>query len=354
MSRLFVLVLFLFALLPIHAEFSEPKEAWIINRARDYRDIIGLKKNAQRVYVVEHTPTLLRFGLFADDKQPQSQKPWGVFDILYADVPASYEIALSFLGREEYQKALEQFEKSANENTQVSKERFSGTAIGELLIKSHLLDCHVALGNKEKAMELYREIYEERKAHTWVRDSAKYADLLSKAGKGAEALQVAETLTALEDLDGPLAVDLSFFKTRSLAVQGSYDAAREELKRILDTYKTQYPEVEQRAFEMEADIIVYYEKNYDRGIDFFQKIIEENPVNAGAGVYLKLGECYLQTRKHSEAMWNLMKAYLATPTTDKETLASIVEKVEEVSKEMDDPQQTKAIDRLFKNIKSTL
>ncbi|MBF0196446.1 MAG: hypothetical protein HQL32_01990 [Planctomycetes bacterium] len=346
-----ILSFFLFVLLVCPALIAEdyPK-ARIARKLSDYIDILRFKEDEMPIFVHKDDGKKLTYGQFEGD-DGQDANAWSLFDILYEDVPVSYETGLNLMAKGEWGSALKMLKKSMDEKTP-DKKPFRGTVTYKNYLEDKLLTCYLALGNKDAAKKSFEKIKANRKTHSWVMNMIKYVSFLVEAGEGSKALTLVDELLKLP-LSKKIKMNMDLDKCLALSLSKKYTEAKRLLKDTVLNYEADFSSVKDKALEIESTILIYHEKNYRAGIKFFEKILKEAREQATADTYLKLGDCYFQEKKWELSRWNYIQAYILE-NDNVERIKLIIEKVGQANEKIPSKEGNKAIDAFFDKVSSSL
>lgn len=351
MKAFFALALFLFS---CASAFAQYPKARLVYKLSQYKDIVQFKSNSSPVFIHTDNSTELKFGRFEKDKNPQKRDPWNVVDVLYEDVPSSYEVALSLLANNQFEEAKEMFLKSASDDTQVSKRKFSTTKIGKNYLDEKLLMCSLGLNEKEESKEYFKKIIKNKECHSYFATMIKYIPFLVQEGDGSQAEKIIKEVVKLP-LSKRKLFQIGLQRCLAISLQKKYSQAKSELKKLVREYRNDIKNIQQYARETEATILVYHEKNYRAGIKFFNRILEEDRTQAKSDTFMALAECHFNEKQWEKARWNYIQAFLVEyDPQQKEKLIKISDRIVEINTHLNDKKGQMAINSFFEKLKTTL
>ncbi|MBF0243762.1 MAG: hypothetical protein HQL31_00630 [Planctomycetes bacterium] len=323
MNRLPRCLLFLILLVSFPSLVMGLEKAYIIKGEANYRGISSFKSISDPVFIHKDTGTVLSFGRFEDDKDPEKNIPWDVYDVLYEDVPQSYEIALLLLGQGEYESALQTFLKSSKDKTPSGK-TFSSTPFWKNYMDYKLLVCSLALEKFDDAKSYFDKISSNKDAHHHIVAIRDYIPYIIRQSEGKTAQQWIDYLLGFS-LSEKAVIELKFQRIKALALQKKYPEAKDDLKKIQTAYLEKFPDLSERIDSLQSDILILYEKNYIAGTKFLEEKISADRRKANADIYRKLAICYVNRQDLHRARWNYMQAYLseADPQKTREILLEL-------------------------------
>lgn len=321
----------------------------IADDLNSYQDMLFFKEN-DSIFIYEHDGKKIKYGNFEED-QPQSYRNINIFDILYEDVPTIYESALSSLAKKDYAKAIELFEASKSQKTNVTKTVFSNSKNYKNFIHHKLFLAHMGLGDVPKALDAFKEAYRNRDSHSRYRLMVDAMPLLVETGETKLAIDVAKELGEIR-LSRRETVDLALQKCLALSLSGKYRDARDGLSELLTEYGADYDDLERRVKDAETTIMVYHEKNYRDAIKHYEKILEEDRTGMSADDYLKLADAYVGRSKWEEARWNILQAYLID-STGKRGFSKVYDRLKKVHENLPSPEGKAALEDFMEKVKAT-
>lgn len=339
-------------LIPSVAVAKDLPKARVARELSDYQDLLGFKEQEDVVFVVDDNSETLVFGMFEGDENPQDGRAWNTFDVLYEDVPVLYESALSLMAKGDWSQAMALLEKCKNENTAVSKKRFSSTKIYKNYVPHKMFLCHLNMGETEKALSLYKEIKSNKDAHSRVAVMLQALPLLIEAGEGKESLSLADELLKFKISRRDL-VDVRLQRCLALSLNKDYRQAKLDLSALVDEFGEDYANLADRVAEAETTILVYHEKNYKKAVSFFEKMLDESREKATSDTYIKLAYCYGEQSKWEEARWNYLQAYLVGQFSEA-GLKSLIEKIETANSKINSEKGNLALQSFFERVKKAL
>ena len=287
---------------------EEGKPAFLVKSLRDYRDITALK-HTDKVFIVKDNGLEISYGRFQGDTTPMKANAWDIYDVLYDGLPAAYETGLARLADEQYADARDDLRRAGAEK--LGNEALSATPAYKNYIDEKLLLCSLGLKEDDQAGILFEKILHNPEAHARVRVMILYGEHLIRKGDGAKAEEIAEQLLKLP-ISALLKAEVMLNKYMALALKKQFADAKKGLQELADSHAKDYPSIAERARERISDIIIYHEKNFDEGIRFYKKMIDEGGVEANAATYIKLAECYLSKGDYDEGRWQLIQAFLSS------------------------------------------
>jgi tetratricopeptide (TPR) repeat protein len=329
---------------------GHPK-ARIVRELSDLKEILSFKSLEDEVYIHSHEWTEVAYGAFADDNNPQTGRPWNMFDVLYVDVPALYEMALSSMAKGEWAEALKILDKCGSEKTPVSKKSFQTTDVYRNHVPHKRFLCHLELGNTEEALSEFDKIYKNKKAHSKAQVMIKALPHLIEAKKGKLANQVADELLKLR-LPRRDIVDVMIEKSFALASIKDFNNANKVLDDALDAYGDSYETLAETVEGAKARILVFYKKAYREAINMFNEAIEEKGASAGAYLFKNLGYCLAKTNKWEEARWNYLKAHTIGMSSSE--TKELLKLIEEANQKVASKEGNAALEAYFKEVQQTL
>lgn len=316
---------------------------------KEYHDILIFKGSEQVVFIKTDNDQLLVFGNSADDENPQDSKAWNVFDVLYEDVPAIYELALSLMAKGEWEEALKQLDRCGEETTQVSKKKFNSTEVYANYVPHKYFLCYLNLGESEKTLATFDKILNRKSTHSRVRVMLDALPLLIENEK-IESLQKVVAELKEVGLSKRDKVEIALANCLTLSLSKKYAEAKTALNLVLDEYGAEFKEIAQRVENINSTILVYHEKNYKAAIANFEEILKKSREKASAEMYMKLGYCYSKIDKWEEARWNYIQAYLFGSFSKSQTLR-LIEGIEAANEHIMPKESNAALSDFFAKVK---
>lgn len=215
--------------------------------------------------------------------------------------------------------------------------------------KVAMLDAQLARSQEKRtAAEAALKKFADAHKDSWQATQAliRLAELRSKAGNSAGAVEALETLAVKVGLPKPLKSDLLYRVTDVLMAGGEYARAKEQIDRLQRLGAGKGTEaLETYAIACDTGTPLAQREKKLRGIIAKSR---QNEVRAAA--YNALGECYLQAKKPREAMW----AYLwvdVVYSNDGRERKRAVRRLVGVFDGMNDADRAEVYRRKLKNLK---
>ena len=162
-------------------------KAILVNDMSEYLDVLTLKESGEVAYIHEDNAKTLKYGMFEGDTNPNEMKAWSVYDLLYLDVPPSYETALSMIAKGEYESAQKLLERCGNDKTP-SKKLFRLLGLQKLCpTQAFSMCCWV--GDNKKAIELFKKIDRNQSAHARMSVLKEVLPVLVKEKEASDAYE---------------------------------------------------------------------------------------------------------------------------------------------------------------------
>ena len=316
---------------------------------KDYFDILIFKGSEEPVFVKTDNSQTFVFGNSAEDDNPQDAKAWNVFDVLYEDVPAFYELALSLMAKGEWEQALKQLDRCGDESTQVTKKKFSSTDIYTNYVPHKLFLCYLNLGERDKALEVFEKIQNNKAAHSRVRVLLAAMPLLVEKENGEALHKVVNELKDIS-LSKRDKMEIALANCMALSLNKKYAEAKTNLGLVADEYGADFKELAGRVEDMNSTILVYHEKNYKQAISYFEDILQKSREKASTEMYMKLGYCYAKIDKWEEARWNYIQAYLFGSFSKKQKLR-LIESIEDANTHILPKESNASLSDFFAKVK---
>lgn len=347
--RSFILGTLLVGGLGLGLSAAELPKARTVRELKDYHDILIFKGSEPVVFIKTDNDQTLVFGNSADDDNPQDSKAWNVFDVLYEDVPAIYELALALMAKGEWEEALKQLERCGNENTSVSKKKFSSTDVYANYVPHKYFLCYLNLGDADKTLATFEKILGHKSTHARIRVMLEALPLLIEKEKGELLQKVVAELKELS-LSKRDKMEIALANALALSLGKKYAEAKTALNLVLDEYGTEFKDLASRIESINSTILVYHEKNYKAAIAYFEEIQKKSREKASADMYAKLGYCYSKMDKWEEARWNYIQAYLFGSFSKSQTLR-LIESIEETNEHILPKESNAALSDFFAKVK---
>ena len=323
-------------------------KAILVGELKDYIDILSLKESGEIAYIHDDNAKTIKYGMFQGDSNPTELKAWSVYDLLYVEVPQTYETALSMIARGEFESAKKLLDKCGNDKTP-SKKLFSATPIYKRYVPHKLFLCALGMNDRKEAISLYKKIDRDGMAHNRMATLKAILPILVEEKIGDLALKVSLELSKLK-MAKREAIEISFLKSLALSLQKKYAEAREAINEIVGKYADDYPDLKSRSVESQSTILVDHQKNYKSGIQYLEDIKAKGEVFFSAGMYEKLADCLAQTGKTEEARWNYLHSFLMIEG-DKNRMELVMTKIQEMNKKLGTKGGNDGIEALFAKIK---
>jgi tetratricopeptide (TPR) repeat protein len=317
---------------------------------QDYRNMMGFK-SGDEIYVTKSDGKRLEYKMFKEDKESTSDRAHNVFDILYSDVPTIYESALSAMAEGKWEEALKMLEKAKGEKTSKSNKSFTSTDTYRNLYRHKVFLCHMAVGDIDKALEVFEEILGNPSAHSRVNVMQEVLPHLVKKKKGRLGIQV---VTELEKIKLPRRkmVKVALNKCLLLSLNGKHSEGRNALNELLSSYGD-IDGVGARVQEAYTTILVYHEENYREGIKYFNKLMKKSEKIPSWELYEKLAFCYAKQGKWEDARWNYLQAFVYGPS-DKNSLEAVLTGIQKSTENIPSEGGDASMIKFFEKVQTTL
>lgn len=342
LTALFICVASLHAALP---------KAILVNDIKDYLDILSLKESGEVAYIHDDNAKTIKYGMFEGDNNPTELKAWSVYDLLYLEVPQSYETALTMIAKGEYESAKKLLDRCGDDKTP-SKKLFSATSVYKSYVPHKLFLCAVGMNDRKTAIDLFKKIERDPKAHARLFVLKEALPILVEEKEGDLALKVATELSKIR-LSRRDSIEISFSMSLALSLKKKYTEAREVITEVVTKYAEDYPELNSRSVESQSTILIDHQKNYKQGITYLEGIKEKGEIFFSASLYEKMGDCLVELKKLEEARWNYLHAFLLEESGKNRT-ETLMGKVQEVNKKLGQKGGSESLEALFAKVKSNL
>jgi len=326
-------------------------KAILVSDIKDYIDILSLKESGEVAYIHDDNAKTIKYGMFEGDSNPTELKAWSVYDLLYLDVPQTYETALSMIARGQFESAKKLLEKCGDDKTP-NRKLFSATSIYKSYVPHKLFLCALGMNDRKEAINLYKKIDRDGMSHNRMSTLKAILPVLVEEKIGDLALKVSLELSKLK-LAKREAIEITFLKSLALSLQKKYAEAREAINEVVGKYADDYPDLKSRSVESQATILVDHQKNYKSGIQYLQDIKSKGEILFSANMYEKLADCLAQLGKTEEARWNYLHSFLMIEA-DKNRMELVMTKIQELNKKLGTKGGNDGIEALFAKIKSNL
>ena len=336
----------------VHAAPSPYPKAWLIRDPANYADILSYQKNNEPVYIHKDDAADLHYGMSENDLEPQTHPAWDVYDVLYEDVAPSYLLGLQLLASGDAAQAEKMFIKSSKEKS-LSKLPFKETPTFKTHLDEKLLLCALALGKSGNAEKYFKLILQGNGYHAKVRTTQRYIKyLIEQQSNPAQAQQLAEDLLK-KNLKIEDKAEIEIQRCLAMSLQKKHGEAKFELEKVVLNYADKVPDIEAQKNDALSTIIIYHEKSYSNGVNFFTRLLKDNRKYATASTYLKLGDCYTELKRFEEARWNYINAF-NLEYKNKALLESIIDKVLAMNREIAAKESGAPIEQFMNKVKATL
>jgi len=317
---------------------------------QDYRNMAGFK-SSDEIFIEKSDGKELVYKAFKDDKDTTTEKAFSYFDILYADVPALYESALTTMAEGKYEEALKMLERVKGEKTPKSGNPFTSTHTYLNLYSHKIFLCQMGLGKLDEALKVFDEIFANPSAHARVNVMQEVLPYLVQKGSGNFGLKVVDELEKLK-LPRRKMAEIAVNKCLFLSLEGKHSEGRKGLDAVLATYKDM-SEMAPKVQEAATTILVYHEKNYREGVKYFTDLMAKSEKIPSWELYQKLAFCYLEQGKWEEARWNYLQAFIFGPS-DRNQMEPVILGIQKATENIGAKESDASLVKFLEKVKTTL